>query len=206
MNATGTPPDKKTLRSALRRARASLGPAERKRAAEQVARRVVHLRLLRQRRRIGFYIPSKGELDILPVINRALAFGVHCYLPQLPSRALKKLWFTRLGQKPQHWSVNRFGIPEYHDRSDGRLRIARLDLVFVPLLGFDDRGYRIGMGGGFYDASLAFLHRWRRWHRPRLVGVAFDCQRVPAAPNDPWDVPLDLVVTERRAYRPYSPR
>lgn len=201
-----TTPDKKTLRNALRRARNSLGTAERKHAAEQLVRRAVRLRLLRQHRRIGFYIPSNGEIDILPLMNRALELGVHCYLPQLPSRALKKLWFTRLGQKPQHWSFNRFGIPEYHDRVSKRQRIAQLDIAFVPLLGFDDRGYRIGMGGGFYDASLAYLHRRRRWRRPKLIGIGFDCQHVPEVPNDPWDVPLNLAITEQRAYRFYSPR
>lgn len=203
---TSAIPDKKTLRSQLRRARNAIGVAERQLAARRIVRRALHLRLLRQGRRIGFYIPNQGEFDIMPLLDRARALGVDCYLPQLPSRALKKLWFTRLGEKPQHWSLNRFGIPEYHDRSDKRLRIAQLDLVFVPLLGFDDQGYRIGMGGGFYDASLAFLHRRRNWRRPRLVGVAFDCQHVPAVPYDPWDVPLNLAITEKRAYRFYSPR
>ncbi len=200
MSSRADLPDKKTLRSQLRRARNAIGRAERRRAARRIVRRALHLRLLKQGRRIGFYIPSNNELDILPLLERARALGVDCYLPQLPSRALKKLWFTRLGEKPQHWRLNRFGIPEYHDRRDKRLRIAQLDLVFVPLLGFDDNGYRIGMGGGFYDASLAFLHRRRNWRRPRLVGVAFDCQHVPAVPYDPWDVPLDLAITERRAY------
>jgi 5-formyltetrahydrofolate cyclo-ligase len=206
MTTSADLPDKKTLRSQLRRARSALGATERERAAEKIVRLAVRLGLLRQGRRIGFYIPSNGEIDILPLMNRALELGVECYLPQLPSRALKKLWFTRLGEKPQHWTINRFGIPEYHDRVSKRQRIAQLDLVFVPLLGFDDQGYRIGMGGGFYDASLAFLHRRRSWRRPRLVGVAFDCQHVPAVPYDPWDVPLNLALTERRAYRFYSPR
>lgn len=194
-------PDKKTLRSQLRRARASLGPRARREAAQKVARLVARLHLLRHGRRIAFYIPSKGELDSLPLLNRALAVGAACYLPKLPLRSLKRLWFTRLGNHAHHWRPNRFGIPEYDDRQAKRLRAQQLDLIFVPLLGFDDAGYRLGMGGGFYDTSLAYLHRRRQWRRPKLVGVAFDCQHVERVPHDPWDVPLDLAVTERRVYR-----
>ena len=75
------------------------------------------------------------------------------------------------------------------------------DVVFMPLLGFDLRGFRIGMGGGFYDASLAFLGRRRSWRRPRLIGLAFEAQRVDRLPEDEWDIPLDGVLTERRYYR-----
>ncbi|MBI5936943.1 MAG: 5-formyltetrahydrofolate cyclo-ligase [Betaproteobacteria bacterium] len=193
--------DKKTLRSELRRARGALGPRQRRAAALKVARLAARLHLLRHDRRIGFYIPSKGEIDILPLMNRALAVGAPCYLPKLPLRSLKRLWFTRLGNHAHHWRLNRFGIPEYDDGQAKRLRAQQLDLIFVPLLGFDDAGYRLGMGGGFYDTSLAYLRRRRQWRRPKLIGVAFDCQHVARVPHDPWDVPLDLAVTEKRIYR-----
>ena len=75
-----------------------------------------------------------------------------------------------------------------------------LDLVLVPLVGFDGAGNRLGMGGGFYDRSFAFLGQ-RRWRRPRLVGVAFDLQRVDRLPRRAWDVPLDAVASERGCYR-----
>ncbi len=194
-------PDKKALRAGLRRARAAIPAAERLHAARQVERLAVRLGLLRPGRRIGFYIPAKGELDILPLLDRAQALGVACFLPIVPGHFHKKLWFSRLGEHEHLWGVNRFGIPEYHDWRRKRVRAHRLDLIFVPLLGFDARGYRIGMGGGYYDSSLAFLRLRRSWRRPRLVGVAFDVQRVERVPDDPWDVPLDLAITERRVYR-----
>ena len=66
----------------------------------------------------------------------------------------------------------------------------------MPLVGFDHQGYRLGMGGGYYDATLAYMRHRRSWRKPRLVGIAYECQRVEKLPHDPWDMPLDAVVTE----------
>jgi 5-formyltetrahydrofolate cyclo-ligase len=83
----------------------------------------------------------------------------------------------------------------------------RLDLLLVPLVGFDADCNRLGMGGGFYDRTLAYLTRRTHWRRPRLVGIAHECQRVERLETGPWDVPLDAVATERRLYwRPGSAR
>lgn len=109
------------------------------------------------------------------------------------------MWFSELGEHDA-WSPNRYGIPEYRHPLARRLRARRLDLLFMPLLGFDARGFRLGMGGGYYDASLAHLKPFLRWRRPRVVGVAFSMQELARVPNDPWDVPLDAVLTDR-AYR-----
>jgi 5-formyltetrahydrofolate cyclo-ligase len=191
--------DKAALRRTLRQARAAVPDAVRRMAARQVERQALSHRLIASQRRVGFYMPAKGELDCLPLLNRALWLGAECYLPIVPHYSQRKLWFTRL-RDGRHWAVNRFGIPEFGHRHD-KYRAAWLDVLFMPLLGFDRRGYRMGMGGGFYDASLAFLGRQRRWRRPRLIGLAFEAQRVERLPEDPWDIPLDGVLTEKRFYR-----
>ena len=72
------------------------------------------------------------------------------------------------------------------------------DILFVPLLGFTDRGERLGQGGGYYD-------RWLAKHRPRLaIGLAWDAQLVEALPTDPHDIRLDAVVTPTRLYGPFA--
>jgi len=76
-----------------------------------------------------------------------------------------------------------------------------LDLVLVPLVGFDDRGNRLGMGAACYDRHFAFLRHRRAWRRPLLVGLASDLQRVDRLPVSPHDVPLWGIVTERCFYR-----
>lgn len=95
---------------------------------------------------------------------------------------------------------NRFGIPE--PVQSRRHPPGILDLVVVPLVGFDAKCNRMGMGGGFYDRC--FAHRLARQHSgPRLVGLAFDCQQVDELPVEPWDVPLDAIVTQSHVfYRP----
>jgi len=179
----------------LREARNAVPQRERRRAGLQLARLAIRHGLIRAHRRIGLYVPAKGEIDCLPLLNRALWLGAACYLPIVPHHTQRKLWFSRLGNG-DHWRLNRFGIPEYGLRH-AKHRAGWLDLLFMPLLGFDDRGYRIGMGGGFYDASLQYLSRRRVWRRPRLIGLAFEAQHVEQLPADPWDVPLDGVLTER---------
>ncbi len=197
--------DKARLRKWLRQQRASLPEPLRAEAARRIERLVAGCRWLARGRRIGFYVPAKGEVDCLPLLNRALWLGVHCYLPVVPRRShaghgSRRLWFCRLGGAARHWSINRYGIPEYvHHPS--RVRVWQLQVLFLPLLGFDDDGYRMGMGGGYYDTTLAYLVRRRHWRKPLLVGLAFEAQHVRRLPRDPWDIPLDAVVTERRVYR-----
>lgn len=189
-------PDKASLRRALRAHRASVSPTERHSAASSLVSHALRQRLLARKRRIGFYMPAKSEIDVLPLLERAMSMGVDCYLPIVPGRGRRKLWFIRLGDRPS-WVLNRYDIPEYQHATAHKVRAYQLDVLFMPLLGFDASGWRIGMGGGYYDASLARLGPRRHWRRPRLVGVAFSGQQVDKVPNDPWDIPLSGVLTER---------
>jgi 5-formyltetrahydrofolate cyclo-ligase len=81
--------------------------------------------------------------------------------------------------------------------------VVGIDVVVLPVVGFDRRGNRLGMGAGYYDRALRRRQdAARAWRRPLLVGVAFACQELPAIPASPWDVPLDLIVTERGIIAP----
>jgi 5-formyltetrahydrofolate cyclo-ligase len=71
-----------------------------------------------------------------------------------------------------------------------------LDLVFLPLVGFDSHGMRLGMGGGYYDRTFAFLNLRTAWRAPRLVGIAYEFQHIDRIEPAPHDVRLDAVVTE----------
>ena len=197
------PADKAALRRVLRARRKAVDASTRAVAGRALVRLALRHRLLTRGSRIGLYFPAKGEIDVLPLLERAMKMGVQCYFPIVPARGKKKLWFSRLGKRPS-WVLNRYGIPEHQHPLTARLRVKRLDLLFMPLLGFDLRGYRLGMGGGYYDASLAHLKRFRAWKRPRVLGVAFSVQQVGRVPDDPWDIPLDGVLTERE-YRQFRP-
>jgi len=191
--------NKSELRKSLRQRRAAIGRTERRRAAVGLTRNALRHGLLTRYQRIGIYLAHGAEISTLPLINRALMLKRTCYLPMLSFGRGRMLWFNRL-QAGQTWVANRFGIPE--NTTTQQLHARQLDLLFMPLVGFDDGGNRIGMGGGFYDTTLAYLRRRQAWRKPFLVGVAFECQRINGElPHDPWDVPLDAVLTERGLYR-----
>ena len=98
---------------------------------------------------------------------------------------------------------NRFGIGE--PRGTRHVHGARLDLALVPCVGFDDAGRRLGLGAGYYDRHFAYLNWPITWRRPRLLGLAFECQRVARLAPQPWDVALWGVVTESRVYGAAAP-
>ena len=185
------PDDKLALRRAIRRARLSLSHLARRRAEEKIAR--LAARFVRRGKRIGAYLASGSELDIESLMSRALRRGADVYLPVIPERG-RRLWFSRLGPEDRWYRHPRYPITEY---AGPVLRAERLDVLFVPLLAVDNAGFRLGQGGGFYDATLHAAGR----HRPLLVGVAFDCQRVARVPREAWDIRLDWLVTEAGVFR-----
>lgn len=146
-------------------------------------------------RRIGLYIANDGELDPAPIAACALAAGKRLYLPVLRRFPGGSLWFSDYppGARLRN---NRFGIPEPDLRTHPPLPPWGLDVVLMPLVSFDASGNRLGMGGGFYDRTLAYLHHRRCWRRPLLIGLAHECQRSRQLPRRPWDIPLDGVLTE----------
>lgn len=139
--------------------------------------------------RLACYLPMAGEADPRAIAVHALAAGKAVHVPVIRGRTLVfRKW--RPGCEVR---TNRFGIGE--PAAGEEVGAAELDLVFTPLVAFDESGNRIGMGSGFYDRTFAFLID-NSPRRPRLVGVAYEFQRVERIEPQPWDVPLDAVVTE----------
>ena len=121
------------------------------------------------------------------------------YLPVLNAWPRTKMVFQRV-RPGEKLAGNRFRILEPRYQPARQRRVWALDLVLLPLVGFDDRGGRLGMGGGFYDRSLAYLHRRKNWHKPTLLGLAHECQRVEELQLASWDVPLLGTVTDKAWY------
>ncbi len=192
--------DPKSLRRTLRAARRALTADEQHRHGLRLAARLGTPMPLRAARRIALYLPADGEIDTAPLIARLRRLKRRCFLPVLRGAPHYSLWFAefRPGDK---LIPNRFRIPEPSLRHRKPVAAWGLDLILLPLVGFDETGNRLGMGGGYYDRTLAFLRRRRHWQRPRLIGLAHDCQRVARIDANPWDIPLDGVATETRLYR-----
>lgn len=182
------------LRQQLRTQRLHLSAAERQAAALAVAGRLVETAWFVEASTIAGYWACHGELDAALLMERAWAIGKAVYLPVLAGDALQFAPY-RTGMP---LCRNRFQIPEPDVSPAEWLPPWALDLVLTPLVAFDSTGTRLGMGGGFYDRSFAFLRDLAgSGHRPRLVGLAYEFQQVEALVRQPWDVPLDAAVTEK---------
>ena len=165
--------------------------------ARQMAQHARTVHAILGSRHIAAYLASDGEIDPLPLMERLWSLGKTLYLPVLAPFSVRKLWFARY-EPGDRLVYNRFGILEPQRR---RLVKPRdLDMVLTPLVAFDTAGHRLGMGGGYYDASFAFLATRRYWHKPHLCGLAYDFQKLPALNPSAWDIPLDAVVTEISVY------
>jgi len=188
------------IRRTCRRARRALSPREQQHHSLGFLRQIRRIGGLWRARRIAAYLAADGELDPSPLFPLLYRTGKRLYLPVLRPRPQQKLWFAR---HPPGGPLrpNRFAIPEPPLGRQDWCPPWGLDALLLPLVAFDAGCNRLGMGGGFYDRTLAYLRWGRTWRRPHLIGVAHECQRVEALPVRPWDVPLDLVVTERRVYR-----
>lgn len=182
------------LRRALRARRRELDAGFRAEAAARVASRIASQPAFTSAQRVAVYIAFDGELDPAPLVDIARACGKDVLLPVLQG---DQAMHFGLWPAAAELSSNRFGIPEPH--ATERFAARDVDLVLTPLVGFDAQCGRLGMGGGFYDRTFAFLLDDAE-ARPRLFGLAYDCQRVEQLPRQPWDVPLAAVVTEAAVY------
>lgn len=183
-------------RRRLRALRLALPQVKRRSSERAIAAKLRGLGILRRGARVAFYLPMRGEVDLRMLVADAGRIGVALYVPRITSRRRREMEFVRLADR-RGLRSNRFGILEPASTNGRRLRTSEFDVVLVPVVGFDRRGNRLGMGAGFYDRALR--HRLRSpdsWRRPQLIGVAFAFQELPRIDPSPWDVPLDLVVTD----------
>jgi 5-formyltetrahydrofolate cyclo-ligase len=193
------PDTRNALRHELRARRQELSAPEQTHAAHQLIAHLAATRLYRVSRRIAVYLPNDGEIDPVPLMARIWETNKICYLPILSRLQHDRLWFAPFTQKTP-LAANRFGILEPVVPARTWVRAQELDLILMPLVGFDTHGNRLGMGGGFYDKSLAFLRHRRLWRKPHLIGLAHDFQRVKKLDACAWDVPLQGVATDRGMY------
>jgi len=183
---------KADLRVMLRARRAALDSAQQRIAATALQECITtRLPAWAGAQRIAVYIANDGEIDAEPLGSVARSLGKEVYLPVIAAGAT--LEFAR-------WDAgaalvdNRYGIPEPTSASP-RCEPATLDIVFVPVVGWDPHCNRLGMGAGFYDRTLAAVRG------PLLVGLAHEVQRVEHVPRESWDIGMDYIATDAALYR-----
>lgn len=189
------PLDLNSYRKSIRALRRQLDPEQQRQAARQLNKHLASSLLFIRSKHIAFYLPNDGEIDPTPLMERAWQQKKICYLPVLAPRD-KKLLFVPYNRDDE-LRFNQFGIPEPLLQPHKVRPAWTLDLVITPLVAFDLQGNRLGMGGGYYDRTFAFMQRSNKPKKPRLLGVAHAFQQSETLPHQAWDIPLTAIFTDR---------
>jgi 5-formyltetrahydrofolate cyclo-ligase len=197
-NVAAIQAQKKLLRKDMRQRRRSLTPTQQRQAARALYKRVVTSAVFRFSKRVTFTLARDGEISPHLLLQEALRRGKHCYLPVMSHLGEDRLSFRRVGKNQRKLRRNSYGIPEPLRARACAPRC--LSLVLLPLVAFDANCNRLGMGKGYYDHTFAFLRQSSR-HRPALLGLAHECQRVEQLSVASWDVTLHSIVTDGAWYK-----
>ncbi len=187
------------IRKLKRRQRRLLAPEVQQQHSESLCQNIIRHRRYRYSQNIACYLANDGEIDPTPLIEHAWFAGKNLYLPVL-SPLKNSLYFAPYNESTR-FKNNRFNISEPVCKPADWIKASQLDLLLMPLVAFDTQGNRIGMGGGFYDRTLAYLQHRRYWKKPTLLGLAHDIQKAEQLEAKNWDIPLDGIITEIRSYR-----
>ena len=192
-------PDKNTLRRRYGELRSMLSPTERTTAEAAIYESLFSLPVWREATVICGYVSVRGELNTAPILCRAISEGKTIALPVTVTDAAegRMIFRSLLDGDVDLLAPARFGIPE-PDEGCPALRPADLAsaLILIPALAFDHEGYRLGYGGGYYDR---FLQELIEANIPvTTVGLAFSVCVTDVLPRNPYDIPVQIILDERR--------
>jgi 5-formyltetrahydrofolate cyclo-ligase len=177
--------ERQRLRHALLARRDALSYGYRLRAARRVLLLLQRSQWFRAHTALGLYASQGAELDTRALRQLAQRRGCRVFLPRISSYQDRRMRLC--AERGTALRANRYGIAEPPAATG--IAAARLDVLFLPVVGFDSAGNRLGMGAGYYD-------RYLKSERPLLVGLAYDCAGLRTIPAMPHDVPLNAIVTE----------
>ncbi|UTP73756.1 5-formyltetrahydrofolate cyclo-ligase [Alteromonas sp. LMIT006] len=188
---------KHELRQKLRHLRRGFTTAYQTMTAAKLCARLIEHDSIKNSQHIAVYLAFDGEVSLQPFFEWAWQAQKSLYLPILEPDKDGFLLFQLYTPKTK-MQANKFAILEpVLDRSRC-IDANQLDLICTPLVGFDEHCMRFGMGGGFYDRTLADLVS--QPERPEFIGIAHSVQQVPKLPVNPWDIPMDYVITEQKVF------
>lgn len=191
------------LRKSIRAQRQSLINSQQQEASTNLLLQLKNHKGIQQAEHIAIYLANDSELDPLIFIKWCWQEKKSVYLPVIHPFNKGHLLFLKYEQNTK-MKINQYGISEPKLDVTAIRQVDNIDIMFTPLVAFDNKGNRLGMGGGFYDRTLA------RWHKefqtnkstkPYPIGLAHDCQHVPEIPSELWDIPLPEIITPNLHYK-----
>lgn len=184
---------KKAVREQMKQIRSNVSVLYRDTASKQICTRIRSLDAYKEALRIAFYYSVQGEINLETLWHSALLQDKCCYFPVINEDKLTLSFLPATKDTP--FKKNCFGIPEPDVSHDLIIPVEELDLVLIPLVAFDVRCNRLGMGAGYYDRTF------KDKKTGTLLGVAYQFQRVDEyLKPQPWDIQLNAVITQRVVY------
>jgi 5-formyltetrahydrofolate cyclo-ligase len=205
-------PEDKQLRQALRlkfrEQRKALSDEQQSEAGLLLVKQCQQLALCKPYQHIAIYLSNDGELNTAPLIDYLWKHNVNVYLPVIdPALKGHLLFVCYTPSSPM--TKNQFGILEPDlsvlPEKPPTKQVSDIDVLFTPLVAFDNAGNRLGMGGGFYDRTLGELQCDKNKKinadiKPKLIGLAHDVQKTANLPAQAWDIPLEHILTPTHFY------
>jgi len=182
---------KKAIRNKMRKRRDSLSADDICSKSDAIGSRLWQLINRQEAEFIMFYIAFGSEARTQDCISRAIDSGKTVIVPIRGAGGKPELLPSRLFDLQSEVEDGAFGIPEPKPEFRRPFPPEKIDLIVVPGLAFDEKGHRIGYGGGDYDRFLA------RCPQALFVGLAYEMQMVECAFPAAWDVPVHKIITER---------
>jgi 5-formyltetrahydrofolate cyclo-ligase len=179
------------IRNRALTARRAMDDEERIVASSVITSKFTSSHLFMSAHSIACYMPMKDEVDSRAVFERGWRSNKHMFVPVTLDDG--SMYFCEVLRETE-LKRNQFGVFE---PTSGTIYSPRfLDVVIAPLVAFDAHHNRIGMGGGYFDRCFSYLRHRRHWFQPKLIGLAFHCQKVEKITPNPWDIPLYCVYDE----------
>ena len=168
-----------------------MDPDERANASEEICKRVIRSGIFFSSHSIGCYLPTSDEVDTRSIIERGWRANKRIFVPVL--RKGRQMSFHELTPDTL-LQRNAYGV--WEPLTGDVISPKKLDIAIAPTVAFDDNNNRIGMGGGYFDRCFSYLRYRKNWLRPKLIGVAFQCQKVEKISPNAWDIRLYRVFSD----------
>ena len=187
--------NKKILRLKLRKKRNNLSLCIQKKNAKSILYQCLKLGIFRQVHNVALYLTNDGEISTNYIISFLKSQNKVVYLPVLSKETLVFLPLTKNLVK------NRFNIMEPTVRTNAIKHPKHINIIFMPLVGFDNNNNRLGMGGGFYDKTLAFTKLSSARFNTKIYALAHNIQQVKTVYSKNYDIKPSIIFTESRAIK-----
>lgn len=187
--------NKKKIRKNFRFLRHKLSVKKKITYTMQFTEKTLHFLLKKKAKKIALFISIDNEINTYFLINKLLKYNKKIYLPTLNSSHPNKLIFVNYTSQ-MNLKLNKINFFEPSNFTY-QCKLKNLDIIILPVVAFDKYGYRLGMGGGFYDRTL---QNYKKYSFIRL-GIAYDFQYIKFLPRDPWDIPLSYLITPKKIWK-----